>query len=260
VTIADRVARAAVRRHAQLRRGLPRGYHAYPGPGGWIYLDLRESPMMLARVLRQYEAPKVRALRAVLRPGEVFVDVGGNKGDFALLAARLMGDHGRVLCFEPEPDNAAWIKRSAQRNHYASIEVLPVALAEADGTATLHLGEKSGWHSLLETEGVRTTGALEVPTRRLDDVLAERGIARVDAIKIDVEGAEDRVLAGAERTFTGSHRMTVLLDLHPGRGVDPAATCARLEAFGFGLRDPNDVRRPMPGRVDARTRSILAVR
>jgi FkbM family methyltransferase len=243
---------AVARRHAALRPFLPRGHRAYPGAGGRIYLDLRESPMMLARLLRVYETPKVGALRARLRPGDVFVDVGANKGDFSLLAARLMGDAGRVIAVEPEPENAAWIERSVARNGYRCIEVVRVALAESNGEATLHLGEKSGWHSLVTTEGVATVGRVTVPTRSLDALLAERGVARVDVIKIDVEGAEARVFDGAAATLGGAHPMTVLLDVHPGRGVDPLAVAARLRAWGFLIREPDA--------VTATTKSILAVR
>ncbi len=216
--------------------------------------------MMLARVLRVYEAPKFRALRAVLRPRDVFVDVGANKGDFSLFAARLMRDTGTVLCVEPEPANVSCIERSVARNRYQSVEILPVALADRTGSATLHLGEKSGWHSLVKTDQVLVTGELNVPTVTLDDVLAERNLERVDAIKIDVEGAENQVLDGATRTFAGTHRMTVLLDLHPRRGVDPIATCARLEEWGFALCDPNDVHRPLTAPITPETRSVLAVR
>jgi FkbM family methyltransferase len=245
-----RVRDALVRRHAALRPFLPRGYHAYPAPGGRIYLDVRESPMMLARVLRRYEAAKFDELRARLRPGAVFVDVGANKGDFSLFAARVMGDRGRVLAVEPEPHNADWIERSVERNGYASIEVARVALAERSGEATLFLGEKSGWHSLLSTDGVATTGAATVETQTLDELLAQRGIARVDMIKIDVEGAEGRVFDGAARTFGGGHAMTVLLDVHPGRGVDPVAIGSRLRAWGFRLR----------AEVTPTTKSLVATR
>lgn len=216
--------------------------------------------MMLARLLRVYEAPKVRALRAVLRPGDVFVDVGANKGDFSLLAARVMRDRGRVLAVEPAPENVRWIERSVARNRYRSVEVAPVALADRDGEETLHLGAKSGWHSLVTTSGVPTTGEIRVPIRTLDGVLAERGIECVDALKIDVEGAEERVLEGAARALSGSHRMTVLLDLHPRRGVDPVAVCDRLAGWGFSLRDPDDVDRALQQRVHVETRTVVAVR
>jgi FkbM family methyltransferase len=239
--LAGRGAQVLLRHHARLRPLLPRGYHAYPTPGGWIYLDVRESPMMLARVLRAYEPAKVAALRRLMQPGSVFVDVGGNKGDFSLIAAKAAGDAGRVLCIEPEPANVAWIRRSVARNRYSSVEVVPVALSDHDGEATLHLGEKSGWHTLVGGGPVASVGEITVPIRTLDGVLAERGIQSVDVVKIDVEGAEDAVLAGAEQTLRNSSRVTLLLDLHPRRGVDPVATCARLEAWGYTIVEPTAV-------------------
>ncbi len=222
---------ALVRRHALLRSVMPRGYHAYPAAGGWMYLDVRESPMMLARALRAYEPAKVAALRAVLRPGSVFVDVGGNKGDFALIAAKAMGDTGTVLCVEPEPENAEWIRRSVARNGYRSVAVAPVALAERDGEDTLFLGPKSGWHTLVEDPSL-VVGTITVPLRTLDSLLAQHGVDHVDVMKIDVEGAEGRVLAGATKALGGSNPMTLLLDLHPKR-VDTLAVVAQLRAWGF---------------------------
>ena len=245
-----RVRPGLVRRHARLSRFLPRGYHAYPAPGGWLYLDVRESQMMLARVLRIYEPDKFAAMRLRLRPGDVFVDVGANKGDFSVLAARLVGPRGRVIAVEPEAANADWIERSVARNKYRNVEVARVALAESAGEATLYLGEKSGWHSLISADGVVTTGEVVVPTQTLDELLAERGVARVDAIKIDVEGAEERVFAGASRTFGGTDPMTLLLDVHPGRGVDPIRVAHQLRGWGFTLDDD----------VTAMTKSILATR
>lgn len=252
-----RVGNALVRRHKTIRPLLPRGYHAYPGTGGWINLDVRESPMMLARALRMYEPAKTRALTRVLRPGVTFVDVGGNKGDFALLAAKVTRCDARVLCIEPEPDNVDWVRKSVTRNKYGCIEVLPVALAERNGDDTLFLGPKSGWHTLVEDPSL-VVGRLTVPTRTLDGVLAERGIDHVDVVKIDVEGAEDRVLAGGAATFGGTNAMTVFLDLHPKR-VDTLAVCRTLEAWGFTFRDLRDLTSPAPA-VTATTKEVVAVR
>ncbi len=254
-----RAAYELLRRYRMVRPVLPRSYHAYPADGGWIYLDLRESPMMLARALRIYEPAKVEALRAVMGPGKVFVDVGGNKGDFSLIAARAAGDSGRIVCIEPEPQNAAWIRRSVERNGYRSVEVVAAALADNDGEATLHLGEKSGWHTLVDDAAVKHVGEVTVPTRTLDGLLAERGIDTVDVIKIDVEGAEDRVLAGGEQTFSGTNPMTVLLDLHPPR-IDPVALCGALEDWGFALHDPADPSRFLPNGPNPHLKEVVAVR
>lgn len=253
-----RVAHGLVQRHMKLRPFLPRGYHAYPGEGGWINLDLRESPMMLARAVRMYERPKVRALQTVMQPGMTFVDVGGNKGDFSLIAAKVTGDNARIICVEPEPTNAQWIAKSVARNKYASIEVLTAALADTDGEETLFLGPKSGWHTLIEDPAL-IVGELTVAIRTLDGVLAERGIEQVDVIKIDVEGAEDRVLAGATKTFGGTNPMTVLLDIHPKR-VDGLAICQQLLDWGFTFRDPSDISQPAPVAPNAATKEVVAIR
>lgn len=248
MSVAGRIALGLIRRHNKLKPLLPRGYHAYPGEGGWINLDLRESPMMFARALHAYERPKTRALRAALRPGMTFVDVGGNKGDFSLIAAKATGDNAHIICVEPEPTNAEWIAKSVTRNKYRSVEVLTAALAEKDGEETLFLGPKSGWHTLVE-DPTLVVGELKVVTRTLDGVLAERGLDHVDVIKIDVEGAEDRVLAGAQKTFGGTNPMTVLLDLHPKR-VDTLAVCQQLTDWGFTFDRP----------VDATTKEVVATR
>lgn len=257
--IRRRVAYELLRRYTRLRPILPRGHHAYPGPGGWINLDLRESPMMLARALWIYEPDKVRALNAAMGPGRVFVDVGGNKGDFSLIAAKASGDSGRVLCIEPGPDNVAWIRRSVARNRYQSVEVIEAALAETDGEATLHLGAKSGWHTLVDDPSVAPVGEVVVATRTLDGLLADRGIDGVDVLKIDVEGAEDRVMAGGEKTFSSGYPMTVLLDLHPPR-VDAVALCRQLEGWGFSLRDPANPSSPLPGGPTENLKEVIAVR
>ncbi|MDP1793566.1 MAG: FkbM family methyltransferase [Acidimicrobiales bacterium] len=235
----DRVARELVQRHGRLRAVLPRGHRAYPAAGGWTYLDVRESPMMLARALRAYESGKTAALRSALRPGMVFVDVGGNKGDFALIAAKAMGSTGRIVCVEPEPVNAAWIRKSVGRNGYTNVEIEQVALADRDGDDTLFLGPKSGWHTLVEDPSL-VVATLTVPIRTLDSLLAERGIEKVDVIKIDVEGAEGRVLAGAGQTLGGDNPMTLLIDLHPKR-VDTLAVCEQLRSWDFTFNvDPTE--------------------
>jgi len=255
----QRIAHEIVRRHKVLSKVLPRGYHAYPTAGGKILLDVRESPMMLARVLRVYEPAKILALQNAMAPGKTFVDVGGNKGDFSLIAAKSTGDSARILCVEPEPTNVNWIRRSVERNKYTSIEVVPAALAAADGEATLHLGVKSGWHTLVDDPNQALSGDVTVQTRTLDGLLAERGIDHVDVIKIDVEGAEDLVLAGGTKTFSGDKPMVVLLDLHPPR-VDPVAICKQLEAWGFELCDPENPSRPLPGGPTMDLKEVVACR
>jgi FkbM family methyltransferase len=219
-----------VSHHNTIRWLIPDRYFAFSAPGGRIYLNVRESSMMLARAFGLYELRKVKAVQALLKPGDTFIDVGGNKGDFALLAAKIVGHSGEVLCIEPEPTNCKWIRQSIQLNRYENVELCNVALSDDDSEALLYLGTKSGFHTLLRGQPQRSQGSLKVTTRTMDALLKERKTSSVQMIKIDVEGSELQVLRGSVETIKNNPDIVLLLDMHPFLGVEP------VEVFDF-LRD-----------------------
>ncbi len=225
---------------------IPVFYYPYRFSGGRIYLNIKESPMMLSRALGLYEVAKHEAVRAFLRPGDTFIDVGANKGDFSLLAARVVGPSGHVLAFEPAPENCRWIRKSIEVNGYQNVELHQLALADQSGEATLYLGRKSGWHTLVPDLPSRDKGSIRVTTRSLDDILVEVGMEEpIAMIKIDVEGAEMRVLQGARNTLRHNDRVVLAIDIHPDLGVDAREVCSYLEGFGFRVfeeRPPFDRR------------------
>ncbi len=139
--------------------------------------------------------PEERALlRAALPPDGVFVDIGANVGIYALTAACAPGFAGRVLAFEPNPVALARLRGNIALNDADDrIEVLPFALADAEGEVTLHLDPANLGGGSIERAGAGG-GGVTVAARPLAAVLAERGVARIDVLKIDVEGAEHRVL------------------------------------------------------------------
>jgi FkbM family methyltransferase len=186
-------------------------YEIYRVEGGLIYLNLHESAAMVQRAMSAYEPAKHALIRRHLRPGMTFIDVGANKGDFTLLAARLAGNSGTVISIEPAPENHSVLQRSIELNDYTNIRVLQVALSDRDGTANLQIGSTSGSHTLSpEFNGLRTVA---VPTRTLDGVVAEQQLGSVDMIKIDVQGLELAVLRGASQTLRANPGIILLLDL-----------------------------------------------
>jgi FkbM family methyltransferase len=227
--------------HPAIRQVLPRGHRAYPTPSGRLYLDLRESPMMLARALGVYEPATRAAIREVLRPGDAFVDAGASKGDFSLLASLLVGPRGRVVAVEPAPANAYWLRRSIAVNDARNVEAIEAALGEDDGAvAELQLAARSGWHTLAPltrwNRDIRgMSSVVQVPVRSLDALLSELGIEKVAALKIDVEGSELDVLRGAERTLSKIPPPTLFIEVHPTLGVDPDQVRRFLRERGFEL-------------------------
>lgn len=168
-------------------------------------------------------------LARVVQPGMTCIDVGAAGGAHLLVMARRIGPSGRVLGIEPRPTSLRAVARLARLAGVAErTALLPIALAESEGTLPLRIPFVPTRAHLpgttIDLEGTAAFNKLPhreltVRTRRLDDVVEERGLTRVDVIKLDVEGAELAALRGAERTLA-EHRPLVLVeadDLHQAR-------------------------------------------
>ncbi len=159
--------------------------------------DLRYTTIT-AFLLRDWVEPELRALDRLLSPGNVFIDVGANIGLYALKAARLVGPTGRVLAFEPGAEAYDHLVANLAMNAYPWAAPMKVAASDAAGQAVLHhvpLGHDPQAFSLIAN--ARATDGEVVETVTLDSLIDRAGLTRVDLIKIDVEGAEPLVIAGA---------------------------------------------------------------
>jgi FkbM family methyltransferase len=143
-----------------------------------------------------------RLLRAIAReaaPGAVIFDVGANVGRWSTEAARLL-PNASVHAFEPHPEAFADLRESVEG---LGIECHRLAFGSRSGSAALHFDPELTVMSSLHERDLGPQGALgstvEVEVERLDDYCDAQGIDRVDVLKIDVEGHERDVLAGAER-------------------------------------------------------------
>jgi FkbM family methyltransferase len=174
-------------------------------------------------------------LRRMVGPGDVCIDVGAAGGAHLLVMARRVGPTGRVLGIEPRPGSHRFLQWLVTRSGMdRRVRLLGLALSEDEGEAALRIPvvpTRAHFHGSAD-DRERTAAFAgfphresSVPTRRLDDVVAEQGLDRVDVLKCDVEGAELRVLAGA-RKLLEYHRPVVLLeadDLHQQREDATAA-------------------------------------
>ena len=160
-----------------------------------------------------YEKPIQDAIADNLAAGDVFYDIGANVGFFSLIAARRVGDRGRVYAFEPVPQNAAAIKRSATLNQFQVIEVFAVAVAAETGQSELLLARCPGGASLASADTPPDlVGKMTVNVVNVDGVIEERGLAAPTLVKIDVEGAEIDVLRGMAHTLRDC-RPTIIYEI-----------------------------------------------
>ncbi|MGE3806483.1 MAG: FkbM family methyltransferase [Gemmataceae bacterium] len=162
----------------------------------------------------RFEPHLVRLLGELCEPHYQILDVGANLGLTALLFSQL-APAGRVAAIEPVPASYELLARNLAYNRCTNVSAFPFAASAC--TATLRM-ECPAWflagaHVLPEVEDFPNTATVEVPARRLDDEFAQLGLQGLDLIKIDTEGYELEVLAGAAQLIE-KYRPTVLLEMN----------------------------------------------
>jgi FkbM family methyltransferase len=215
----------------RLARDWQGGYVPYGDDGLWLYIpaDLDRQGRRLA--IDGGVPDPVTAL--VARPGDVAIDIGGNLGEWMAPLAATVGREGRVYVFEPVPVLADALARTARINGFAAtVEIVPSAVADATGKAAFNMTMAAGGDGALS--GLSPGGGDTVPTVTLDDFTAERGLGRLDLVKIDVEGAERRVLEGAGKTLAALKPRLVFECGHES-AEDRAAIAGLLDGAGYDL-------------------------
>ena len=185
--------------------------------GTTVDLTLGNDNSLCLYVCGSFEPNEFAFLDRVLKPGMVFVDVGANDGYYTLFAARRVGTSGRVVAAEPSSRERAHLQRNLGRNGLDNVTVVPAAIGASSGLADLHLahGVHAGHNTLgsFAHDDVVRASLERVPIEPLDAIIARLSLARVDFVKIDVEGAEARVIAGAS-TVLSSMRPVLLLEVN----------------------------------------------
>lgn len=163
-----------------------------------------------------HEEAATRLFKKNIKSGMTVIDIGANIGYYSLLAAKGAGPEGKIYSFEPDPHNYSVLRKNIEVNGFTNITAIPKALSRQKGFVDLYCDESNfGAHTLAsENIQVRLWASIKVETLRLDDFLQERGISRVDFIKMDVQGAEGLVLEAAVKTLM-SPGLKVLMEFWP---------------------------------------------
>jgi FkbM family methyltransferase len=171
------------------------------------------------------------------------VDVGANIGYFTVLFSRLVGEKGHVFAFEPDPQNMAILRRNLETNGCRNVTVEAKAVGDRLETVRLYRStEVLGDHRIYDSGDGRES--LPVEAIPLDQYFADyRG--RIDAVKMDIQGAELLALKGMSATLDRNPAVWLLMEFWPyglhKAGTNPEAVVQFLERKGFQL---SDVRTP----------------
>jgi len=192
----------AGRRAASLIRSVLKRYSERPidlvrlGSRMRLYPRSNASEKRLMATPQFFDAVEMALLEKRLTPDFVFLVIGANAGAYTLFVANRVGRGGRIIAVEPHPTALARLHCNLALNEVDWARVVPAALSDHDGSVSLFINERNiGSSSMLS--GRRpdlATRAIEVESRSLTSLVREQGLSRIDGIKLDVEGAEDRIL------------------------------------------------------------------
>jgi FkbM family methyltransferase len=183
-----------------------------PGENGPLTLDVHPLNVLNTFLLEQYAyqktTPPIRA-----QPGDTVIEAGGCYGDTALYFADRVGQGGKVFTFEFVPEHLHLLQRNLELNprHREQVEVIDQALWDRSGLL-LEFSQNGPGSSVRSANGEKNNSNT-VGTTTIDHLVDSRNLAKVNFIKMDIEGAELRALQGAERTLR-RHRPKLAISIY----------------------------------------------
>jgi FkbM family methyltransferase len=143
-----------------------------------------------------YNIEELDFLRSQTPAGGMFVDVGANAGTYALPLAHHVGPSGRVIAVEPHPVMVARLAFNQAASASGNVALVAAAAGDADGELMIETDHENYGASHVYPDASARSDAIRVPAMRLLRILRDQNVTKIDSLKIDVEGYEDRVLIG----------------------------------------------------------------
>lgn len=217
---------------------------AFEVQGKQMLMDTRDRTVTrVLYVFGAYEPIETMLLAHLLEPGFTFIDIGANTGYYTLLAAQTVGEHGKVIAFEPDPVNAEILRTNVRHNDLSNVVVEQTALSGEEGELRLYLSSiNAGDHRIYDGRDDdfynlgRDRSHIPVHAVTLDKYLGGKGGA-VDFIKMDVQGAEYDVLRGMAGTLASNESIMLMAEYWP-HGLErcagePSEFLSVLHQMGF---------------------------
>ncbi|MEJ7738822.1 MAG: FkbM family methyltransferase [Chitinophagaceae bacterium] len=145
-------------------------------------------------ILGRWEPESHEVFARFIKPGQTVFDLGANNGIHSLLFSKLVGKSGKVIAFEPLPENVEELRKNFGLNNITNIEVVQSAVGDHDGEITFFLGQATTQGSIVGI-GRQSGSEKKVPLICLNTFITNKRL-KPDFIKMDIEGAESAALEG----------------------------------------------------------------
>jgi len=198
--------------------------------GSKMHINVHDKSPEMRKTFQAYasnlihEKATTDLFKKTVKEGNTVVDLGANIGYFTLLAARIVGDKGKVYAFEPEPRNYNYLIKNIELNNYNNVSATQKAVSDKNGKTKLYIcSYDTGHHTINQHRGIEAykpdfvddkKDFIEIETVTLDDFLEDKGKS-VNVIKMDVEGAEVLALSGMDRILRGNENLKMFIEFFP---------------------------------------------
>lgn len=188
-------------------------------------------------VYKKYEKRDSDLLKSIINDGDVCIDAGANVGFYTLLMATVT-PNGMVHSFEPMPLNWYLLNASVCLNGLKNISLNKMALGQERGNSSFSAAVDGAYSSMVDVGRKGEASKIIVSVETIDEYITEQAIDKVDIMKVDVEGAEGLVLAGARKLFLSDKKpRLVLLELFDENfryyNTSIADVCVVMEEYGY---------------------------
>jgi len=153
-----------------------------------------------------WEPHIVNTISKILKKGSIFVDIGANVGVMTFHAAKILGESGKVIAFEPNPDNLQLLYRGILKNNTNNVYIAPFAASDKIKVFSLS-GGTSNTHIITYEESHNCVQSIV-----LDDYL--KSLDHIDLVKMDIEGHEPYALNGF-RHLLKLHKSIIIIEFNP---------------------------------------------
>jgi FkbM family methyltransferase len=153
----------------------------------------------------KYEKEITNLVNNTLKMNDVFIDVGAHVGYYSLLAAKLVGQNGKIFSFEPNILNYKILKENICLNNFDQIKYFELGLSDFDGEAQFYINPFNDGGSSLTKFTYPALVLVTIKVAKLDTFLNDIRLNKIDLIKIDVEGHQMSTLRGMEHTLLNYH-------------------------------------------------------
>lgn len=207
-------------------------------PGGKVLSPLNDYVGRAAFYVGDLDRKITWICAQIVRPGDTVLDIGANIGVVTLWLSVLVGEHGKVHAFEPNPKLQKILATTLEHNQVINVDLYPIALGSEQGLLELRIPkDNSGQGSLIHHRNLTDCDVFKVSVCPLSTIVTEAGIKSIRLIKIDVESFEAEVLQGAEEVLRSLRPDAIVFELNEKfeGSIRDQPVIKILRDFGYGF-------------------------